>query len=103
MNIVAMALAGLLAGAAGALLAPVFLVYPDVGQIPVIKAFVIIVLGGMGSIPGAVVAAIILGLVESLGSIYISGAYRDVFAFMVLIGVLMFRPHGLFGQKERRA
>ena len=103
MNIVAMALAGLLAGAAGALLAPVFLVYPDVGQIPVIKAFVIIVLGGMGSIPGAVVAAIILGLVESLGSIYISVAYRDVFAFMVLIGVLMFRPHGLFGQKERRA
>ena len=103
MNIVAMALAGLLAGAAGALLAPVFLVYPDVGQIPVIKAFVIIVLGGMGSIPGAVVAAIILGLVESLGSIYISVAYRDVFAFMVLIGVLMFRPYGLFGQKERRA
>ena len=103
MNVIAMALAGLLAGAAGALLAPVFLVYPDVGQIPVIKAFVIIVLGGMGSIPGAVVAAIILGLVESLGSVYISVAYRDVFAFLVLIGVLLFRPHGLFGQKERRA
>ena len=103
MNVIALALAGLLAGAAGALLAPVFLVYPDVGQIPVIKAFVIIVLGGMGSIPGAVVAAIILGLVESLGSVYISVAYRDVFAFLVLIGVLLFRPHGLFGQKERRA
>ena len=103
MNVIAMALAGLLAGAAGALLAPVFLVYPDVGQIPVIKAFVIIVLGGMGSIPGAVVAAIILGLVESLGSVYISVAYRDVFAFLVLIGVLLFRPHGLLGQKERRA
>ena len=103
MNVIAMALAGLLAGAAGALLAPVFLVYPDVGQIPVIKAFVIIVLGGMGSIPGAVVAALILGLVESLGSVYLSVAYRDVFAFLVLIGVLLFRPHGLFGQKERRA
>ena len=72
-------------------------------QIPVIKAFVIIVLGGMGSIPGAVVAAIILGIVESLGSVYLSVAYRDVFAFLVLIGVLLFRPHGLFGQKERRA
>ena len=103
MNITAMALAGLLAGAAGALLAPVFLVYPDVGQIPVIKAFVIIVLGGMGSIPGAVIAAVILGLVESLGSVYLSVAYRDVFAFLVLIGVLLFRPHGLFGQKARRA
>ena len=103
MNIIAMALAGLLAGAAGAAMAPIFLVYPDVGQIPVIKAFVIIVLGGMGSIPGAVIAAIILGLVESLGSVYLSVAYRDVFAFLVLIGVLLFRPHGLFGQKERRA
>ena len=102
MNIIAMALAGLLAGAAGAAMAPIFLVYPDVGQIPVIKAFVIIVLGGMGSIPGAVIAAIILGLVESLGSVYLSVAYRDVFAFLVLIGVLLFRPHGLFGQKERR-
>ena len=68
-----------------------------------IKAFVIIVLGGMGSIPGAVVAALILGVVESLASVYISVAYRDVFAFLVLIGVLLFRPHGLFGQKERRA
>ena len=103
MNITAMAVAGLLAGAAGALLAPVFLVYPDVGQLPVIKAFVIIVLGGMGSIPGAVIAAVILGLVESLGSVYLSVAYRDVFAFLVLIGVLLFRPHGLFGQKARRA
>ena len=103
MNIIAMALAGLLAGAAGAAMAPIFLVYPDVGQIPVIKAFVIIVLGGMGSIPGAVIAAIILGLVESLGAVYLSVAYRDVFAFLVLIGVLLFRPHGLFGQKERRA
>ena len=103
MNVIAMILAGLLAGAAGSLLAPVFLVYPDVGQIPVIKAFVIIVLGGMGSIPGAVVAALILGVVESLASVYISVAYRDVFAFLVLIGVLLFRPHGLFGQKERRA
>ena len=103
MNVIAMILAGLLAGAAGAAMAPIFLVYPDVGQIPVIKAFVIIVLGGMGSIPGAVIAAVILGIVESLGSIYVSVAYRDVFAFLVLIGFLLFRPHGLFGQKERRA
>ena len=49
------------------------------------------------------VAALILGVVESLASVDISVAYRDVFAFLVLIGVLLFRPHGLFGQKERRA
>jgi branched-chain amino acid transport system permease protein len=103
MNMTAVALAGLLAGAAGALLSPIFLVYPDVGVVPVVKAFVILVLGGMGSIPGAVAAALILGLVESLGSVYISLAYRDVYSFLVLIAVLLIRPYGLFGQKERRA
>ena len=103
MNVIAVAVAGLLAGAAGALLSPIFLVYPDVGVVPVVKAFVIIVLGGMGSIPGAVVAALLLGLVESLGSVYLSVAYRDVYSFLVLIAVLMVRPYGLFGRRERRA
>ena len=68
-----------------------------------IKAFVIIVLGGMGSIPGAVIAAILLGVIESLGSVYISVAYRDVYSFLVLILVLLMRPQGIFGQRERRA
>ena len=103
MNVVAIGLAGMLAAAAGSLLGPIFLIYPDVGTVPVIKAFVIIVLGGMGSIPGAVIAAILLGVIESLGSIYISVAYRDVYSFLVLILVLVVRPHGIFGQRERRA
>lgn len=103
MNVMALGLAGGLAAAAGSLLGPIFLIYPDVGTVPVIKAFVIIVLGGMGSIPGAVIAAILLGVVESLGSVYISVAYRDVYSFLVLILVLLVRPHGLFGQRERRA
>jgi len=103
MNVMAMALAGLLAGAPVALLAPVFLLSHVAGPLQLILAFVSIVLVSMVSIPGAVVAALILGVVESLGSVYISVAYRDVFAFLVLIGVLLLRPHGLFGQKERRA
>jgi len=103
MNRLAVAIASLLAGGAGALIAPIFLVYPDVGVAPVVKAFVIIVLGGLGSIPGAVVGALLLGLTEALGSVYLSVAYRDVYAFLLLIVVLLFRPHGLFGQKERRA
>jgi branched-chain amino acid transport system permease protein len=103
MNIMAMGLAGMLAAAAGALIAPIFLVYPDVGAVPVIKAFVVIVLGGMGSIPGTILGALILGLVESLGSVYLAVSYRDVYAFLVLILVLLIRPYGLFGQRERRA
>ena len=103
MNLYAMGLSGMLAAAAGALIAPIFLVYPDVGAVPVVKAFVIIVLGGMGSIPGSILGAVLLGLVESLGSVYIAVAYRDVYAFLVLIVVLLFRPYGLFGQRERLA
>ncbi len=103
MNAYAMALSGMLAAAAGALIAPIFLVYPDVGAVPAIKSFVVIVLGGMGSIPGSILGALILGIVESLGSVYLAVSYRDVYAFLVLILVLLVRPYGLFGQRERRA
>ncbi len=103
MNLFAMGLSGMLAAAAGALIAPIFLVYPDVGAVPVVKAFVVIVLGGMGSIAGSILGALLLGVVESLGSVYIAVAYRDVYAFLVLMLVLLFRPYGLFGQRERRA
>ena len=103
MHLFAMGLSGLLAAAAGSLVAPMFLVYPDVGAVPAIKSFVVIVLGGMGSIPGSIIGALLLGVVESLGSVYIAVSYRDVYAFLVLILVLLIRPYGLFGDKERRA
>lgn len=103
MNVCAMGLSAMLAAAAGALIAPMFLVYPDVGAVPVVKAYVVIVLGGMGSIPGSIIGAVLLGLVESLGSAYLAVSYRDVYAFLVLILVLLVRPHGLFGERERRA
>jgi len=92
-----------LAAAAGALLAPVFLVWAESGSVPTMKGFEIIVIGGLGSIPGSIIAALLLGLVESLGSVYISSVYRDLFGFVILILILVFRPNGLFGERERLA
>ncbi|MCC6179531.1 MAG: branched-chain amino acid ABC transporter permease [Chloroflexi bacterium] len=91
-----------LAAAAGALLAPVFLVYPTTGATSTIKGFEIIVIGGLGSIPGAVVAAFGLALIESFGAFFISPVYQDLYGFIFLILFLLVRPHGLFGERERR-
>ena len=90
-----------LAAGAGALLAPVFLVFPSNGAVATVKGFEIIIIGGMGSIPGAVIGALLLGLTESLGSVFISSAYRDVFGFVLLIIILLIKPNGLFGERER--
>ena len=91
-----------LAAAAGALLAPVFLVYPSNGATSTMKGFEIIVIGGLGSLPGAVVASFALALVESLGSVFVSPAYQDLYGFVLLVGILVLRPQGLFGERERR-
>jgi len=64
-----------------------------------LKAFTAAVLGGIGSIPGAMVGGFMLGLIENFGASYISSAYKDAFAFLVLIITLILRPAGLFGQK----
>lgn len=85
-----------LAGAAAVLMAPLSFITPDMGSIFILKAFVIVVIGGLGSIKGAIVAGYILGILESLGIAYISPAYKDVFAFGILILILAFRPTGLF-------
>jgi branched-chain amino acid transport system permease protein len=92
-----------LAAAAGALLAPVFLVYPNNGAITTMKGFEIIIIGGLGSIPGALIAGVTLGLVESLGSVLIDPRFQHVYGFIFLLLVLIFRPTGLFGEKERVA
>jgi len=87
-----------LAAAAGSLIAPVFLVFPTMGFLPFIKGFTVVILGGLGNVLGAIYAGLLLGLIESLGAVYISTAYKDTFAFIILILVLLFKPSGLLGR-----
>ena len=94
-------LSGALAALSGALLAPIINASPDVGSFPAIKSYVIVVLGGMGSMPGSIVASLLLGVLESFGAVYISYDYRDTFGLVILILVLLLRPEGLFGEKGR--
>jgi branched-chain amino acid transport system permease protein len=86
-----------LAGAAGALLAPVFAVSPTMGSLPIVKAFVIIIIGGMGSLPGAVLGGLLLGTLEGVGSLFLGSAAVSVLGFAMVIAVLLDRPRGLLG------
>jgi branched-chain amino acid transport system permease protein len=86
-----------LAGAAGVLLAPSLYLYPTVGELLLVKCFVIVVLGGLGSVPGAIAGGILLGVVESMGAVYVSSTYKDGIGFVLFLGVLLYRPSGLFG------
>jgi len=90
-----------LAAAAGALLGPVFVAYPTMGDLAALKAFAIVILGGLGNIAGATAGGFILALAEELGAGYISSGYRDAMGFVLIILILAFRPTGLFAQKER--
>jgi branched-chain amino acid transport system permease protein len=90
------AIAGALAGMAAVLYAPINLVYTSMGHLVITKAFVIIVLGGMGSVPGAIVGGLIIGFAEAFGGFYISTDYKDIIAFALLVVILSFRPNGLF-------
>ena len=92
-----------LAGVAGALLAPVFQVYPTDGVVTTVKGFEIIVIGGLGSIPGALIAGVLLGVVESLGAAFISAPYQNAYGFLLVLLVLLLRPTGLFGERGRQA
>lgn len=90
-----------LAAAAGALLGPVYVAYPTMGDLAALKAFAIVILGGLGSIAGATAGGFILALAEELGAGYISSGYRDAMGFVLIILILVFKPTGLFAQKER--
>ena len=91
-------LSAALAGAAGALWAPVFVASPFLGEPFVIKAAVVVVIGGLGSVPGAVVGGLFLGFFESIITTFIGAAFTDLAAWIVLIVILTFRPWGLIGR-----
>jgi|DewCreStandDraft_1066081.scaffolds.fasta_scaffold00065_145 branched-chain amino acid transport system permease protein len=89
-----------LATLAGSLVGPLFSVEPNMGGELVVKAFIIVIIGGMGSLPGAVIAAILLGLFEGIAGLYVDNAQLAIIEFLVLAAFLVVRPRGLLGTAE---
>jgi branched-chain amino acid transport system permease protein len=90
-----------LAAAAGALLGPVFVVTPTMGDLAAAKAFAIVILGGLGNLLGATLGGFILAFAEEIGVGYVSSGYRDAIGFLMIMLVLLVRPTGLFASRER--
>jgi branched-chain amino acid transport system permease protein len=90
-----------LAGLAGVLLAPIYSVFPTMGRDFILLAFTVVIVGGMGSIAGAVVAGLVLTQIQAISSLYISPVWSDPIVFGILVIVLMVRPQGLFGRLGR--
>ena len=88
-----------LAGAAGSLFGMIYPFNPYIGALPTIKAFAIIILGGLGSIPGAILGGLLFGVAENIASATLGGIWGDAVAFALLIAVLILRPEGIFGEK----
>ncbi len=86
-----------LAASAGSIAGAIFFVSPIMGWTPAIKSFVVVILGGFGNVTGAILASLILGIVESLGGGYISYAYKDAYAFVILLLAFLLKPEGLLG------
>lgn len=84
--------------AAGVMVGSLFAIAPGIGEGLVVKGFAVLILGGLGSIPGAIIGGLVLGITEALAAGFISSAYKDVIAFVVMILVLLVRPEGLMGK-----
>jgi branched-chain amino acid transport system permease protein len=89
-----------LAAAAGSVIGPLFQLNLWMGIMPQVKAFIVVILGGIGSVPGAFLGGLILGVAESFVSTYASKAMADMLGFIIVIGILLFRPSGLFGHSH---
>jgi branched-chain amino acid transport system permease protein len=90
-----------LAAAAGALLGPIFLAYPSMGDLASLKAFSVVILGGLGNLAGATLGGLLLGIAEELGAGYVSSGYRDAVGFVIIVAMLLARPSGLFARAAR--
>lgn len=99
-SILAFGIGSALAAAAGALIAPTYYIFPQVGSAFTLKAFVIVVLGGMGSIVGATLGGIIIGVTESLAAVYIASGLKELVVFVLFLGLLLFKPSGLLGKSR---
>ena len=98
MQAIAWAIAAGATGIAGALIATFYYIVPTVGETLGIVAFVTVSLGGFGSVPGALVAGLLIGVIESLSGYLISAVYKDVVVYTLFLGFLWFRPQGLMGK-----
>jgi branched-chain amino acid transport system permease protein len=99
---VAFGIGAALAGAAGALLISIFPAFPTVGYQPVLKSFAVVILGGLGNIPGAIAGGFVLGIVEAYAIFFMSAGWQSVITPLIIILVLMFRPQGLFTAQGER-
>jgi branched-chain amino acid transport system permease protein len=99
MIVITFAYSSILGAVAGILIGPIFYVTKEMGGMLGLKAFCSAIVGGFGNVPGAILGGLFLGVVEVFAAYYISSAYRDAFAFIILILVLLFRPQGFFGEK----
>jgi branched-subunit amino acid ABC-type transport system permease component len=97
------AIGAALAGAAGALVGAMFNVYPTMGELPLLKGFSLVIMGGLGSVGGVLAAGLILGVAEGLTAGFVSSDLTDLVAFVLLIAVLLARPQGLSGRRLARA
>ncbi len=99
MILITFAYSATLGGIAGVLVAPILFVSVGMASAIALKAFAANIIGGFGSIPGAIIGGLILGVAETLGASYISVPYKDAFGFIILLLVLLVRPQGLFGER----
>lgn len=99
-SIIAFGIGSALAGAAGGLVSPTYYIFPQVGASFTLKAFVVVVLGGMGSVVGATLSGVVIGVAESLGAAYISSGMKEVVVYVLFLLVLLLKPSGLLGKSR---